>query len=171
MKIFISYHRVDSYFRKAIEKMLIVQEYLVYAVPEEKSFDGMTHEHIKTEIIKEMDNCDVVLCLVGEQTYTRPHVDHEIHAALKGGTKDRKGIVAVMLETRKDGKKKIDDNTFPTKLQQNKKYIVVKQYSEFPQILKSAVNEALIKAKDIKLQVDHTNPCMPLRAGKYYDNN
>lgn len=66
----------------------------------------------------------MLLCLIGKETYSRPHVDHEIHAALKGGIGERLGIVGVHLPKRTDNLQAIELNTFHTKLWENKNYIV-----------------------------------------------
>mgnify|MGYP000931722450 CR=1 FL=1 len=171
MKVFISYHRADSSYREKLENILTSHNIDYYVVPEEKIFDGKSHEFIKTYIINKMKKCDVLICLIGKDTYKRPHVDHEMHAALKGGIEKRKGIVAVMLETRDDRINNIDPNTFPTKIQQNKDFVVLTQFASLHNNFSKLINKAYENAKDETIQVDHTNPCMKLRSGKYYDIN
>ncbi len=171
MKVFISYHRADSSYREKLENILISKDIDYYVVPEEANFDGQAHEKIDRFLTNKMKSCDVVICLIGKDTYTRPHVDHEIHAALKGGIKKRKGIVAVMLETRDDRINNIDPNTFPTKIQQNKDFVVLTQFASLHNNFSKLINKAYENAKDETIQVDHTNPCMKLRSGKYYDIN
>ena len=170
MRVFISYHRADSSYREKLENILTSHNIDYYVVPEEKIFDGKSHEFIKTYIINKMKKCDALICLIGKDTYTRPHVDHEIHAALKGGIKNRKGIVAVMLESRKDRINNIDYGTFPTKIQQNKDFVVLTQFASLHSNISYLLKSAFDNAKDESIEVNHTNPCMQLRSGKYYDN-
>lgn len=114
MKVFISYHRADTKARDHIEDLLKDNDITFYAVPKNVNFDGENHQHIKDTILQEMDGCDVILCIVGKDTYTRPHVDWELHEALKGDIKTRRGVLAVMLENRGDSKNNIDYATFQT---------------------------------------------------------
>lgn len=169
-KIFISYHRADRKYKDKILEILDEYGYRYFCVDEEESFNGWNHQHIADYICSEMEDCKVLLCIVGRKTFRRPHVDWEIHTALKGGVGERKGIVAVMLENRQDSKKDIDYETFPTKLQENLDYIVLEQFASIESQIDSAVDCALENRNDKYIPVTHKNPVMPLRAGKYYDN-
>ena len=169
-KIFISYHRADRKYKDMLVDILKEHGYRYFCIDESRNFDGWTHQHIADHICSKMEGCEVLLCIVGEETYSRPHVDLEIHTALKGGVGYRKGIVAVMLENRQDSKNDIDYNTFPTKLKQNLDYVVLEQFASIDSQIDYAIDCALDNRDDKSIQVTHKNPVMQLRASKYYDN-
>ncbi len=171
MKVFISYHRADTAEKDNIVELLEKNNISYYSVPEDRRFDGCNHQEIVTSIGAELNKCDVLLCIVGQNTFSRPHVDIEIHSALKGGIGVRKGIVAVMLENRGDNKNNIDYNTFSTKLAENKDYIVLEQYASIHDRLLPAIKQAQENSKNSKLQTSHKNPVMRLRYSKYFDDN
>ena len=170
-KIFISYHRADKKYKEKIIEILKKHNYRYFCVDENESFNGWPHQKIADSICSMMDDCEVLLCIVGRETYSRPHVDWEIHTALKGVVGERKGIVAVMLENRMDSKNYIDFNTFSTKLEKNLNYVILEQFATIDRKIDSAVALALSNRNDKYIQVTHKNPVMQLRAGKYYDNN
>ena len=171
MKVFISYHRADTKARDHIEDLLKDNDITFYAVPKNVNFDGENHQHIKDTILQGMYDCDVLLCIVGKNTYTRPHVDWELHEALKGDIKTRKGVVAVMLENRGDSKNNIDYATFPNRLEDNEDYIVIEQYASLQDRLKEALDEALNNSWNRDIQVNNRRAPMQLRQGKYFDVN
>ena len=171
MKVFISYHRADTKAREHIEDLLKNSGIPFYAVPESVNFDGKHHQYIKDTILQGMCDCDILVCIVGKDTYTRPHVDWELHEALKGKINKRMGIVAVMLEKRGDSKNNIDYATFPNRLEDNEVYIVIEQYASLQDRLVGALNKALSNSQDRKIQVINNRELMQLRNGKYYDNN
>ncbi len=171
MKVFISYHRADTKAREHIEDLLKDNDISFYAVPKNVNFDGENHQHIKDTILQGMYDCDVLLCIVGKNTYTRPHVDWELHEALKGDIKTRKGVVAVMLENRGDSKNNIDYATFPNRLEDNEDYIVIEQYASLQDRLKEALDEALNNSWNRDIQVNNRRAPMQLRQGKYFDVN
>lgn len=170
MNVFVSYHRAD-----AVEKDRVInilkENGVQYYVVENINFDGEKHQYIKDTILKKMTGCDVVLCIIGKETYTRPHIDWELHEALKGGVSGRKGILAVMLEKRMDNKNAIDYDTFPNRLQDNATYIVVEQYAS----LQDRIMPALIKAKhnsrDKNYKISNKRILMELKKGEYYEIN
>ncbi len=171
MKVFISYHRTNTKYRRKTENILNQYDLEYYAVPEDTDFNGKSQQYIEDYILRNMEDCDVLLCLIGEGTYTRPHVDREIHCALKGTCNTRKGIVAVYLpklqDLPKDEKKKIA----PVKIQQNKKYVVWSNWRDLNENINELLEDAFANSKNKKLQTNHSNPCMQLRSGKYYDVN
>lgn len=169
-KIFVSYHRADKKYKDKVVEFLSEFGYGYFCVDEDESFNGWKHQHIADYICSKMKDCDVLLCIVGKETYSRPHVDWEIHTALKGGIGKRKGIVVVMLEKRQDSINNIDDDTFPTKLQENLEYIVLEQFASIEKRIEYAIETAIKNRDDNGLAVTHRNPVMQLRAGKYYDN-
>lgn len=169
-KIFISYHRADMKYKDKIVSLLREHGYPYFCVNENKNFNGWSHQNIANHICSKMDDCDVLLCIVGKETYSRPHVDLEIHTALKGGVDSRKGIIAVMLENRMDSKNDIDFNTFPTKLQKNINYIVLEQYATIADRIDDAIDAAIENSINARIQVTHRNPVMQLRSGLYFDN-
>lgn len=171
MRVFISYHRADQKYRTAIENLLRQNNISYYAVPENANFDGMNHQHIKDIINSKMYNCDVLLCIVGKETYSRPHVDWELHEALKGDINNRRGVLAVLLENRGDNKNDIDYSTFPNRLQDNEDYIVIEQYCSLYEKIVDALDEAVEKSRDRYIQTKNTRCPMQLRQGRYFDVN
>ena len=171
MKVFISYHRKDTKYKEHIIKILKENHIEYYCVPDTQDFDGWTHENIAEFIRSKLNECNILLCVVGRDTYSRPHVDNEIHFALKGEVGTRKGIVAVMLENREDSKNDIDLETFPKKLSQNKEYIILEQFASLKNRLVVALNKAKKNSNNPRLQTNHSNKVMRLRGGKYYDTN
>ena len=170
MKIFISYHRKDSYYRHKLENILTSKNIEYYAVPEDADFTGKKHESICHFICNRLKECDVLLCLIGEETYKRPHVDREIHTALKGRPGKRLGIIGILLPTRKDSLNYIDLNTFPTKLWENKEYVIWENWNKLNSQIATLISSAANNAKNPSLQTNHTNPCMKLRSTFYYDS-
>lgn len=171
MKVFISYHRADTKAREHIEDLLKDNDIPFYAVPKDVNFDGEHHQYIKDTILQWMNDCDVLLCIVGKDTYTRPHVDWELHEALKGNIHTRRGILAVMLEKRGDSKNNIDYATFPNRLEDNEDYIVIEQYASLQDRLKDALDKALDNSRNKDMQVNNSRLPMQLRQGKYFDAN
>lgn len=171
MKVFISYHRADTKAREHIEDLLKDNDIPFYAVPKDVNFDGEHHQYIKDTILQGMNDCDVLLCIVGKDTYTRPHVDWELHEALKGNIHTRRGILAVMLEKRGDSKNNIDYATFPNRLEDNEDYIVIEQYASLQDRLKDALDKALDNSRNKDMQVNNSRLPMQLRQGKYFDAN
>lgn len=171
MKVFISYHRADTKAREHIEDLLKDNNIPFYAVPKDVKFDGEHHQYIKDTILQGMNDCDVLLCIVGKDTYTRPHVDWELHEALKGNIHTRRGILAVMLEKRGDSKNNIDYATFPNRLEDNEDYIVIEQYASLQDRLKDALDKALDNSRNKDMQVNNSRLPMQLRQGKYFDAN
>ena len=171
MKVFISYHRADTKFKEKIVTILKDVGISYYCVPPNANFDGWSHNEIADYIRQELLKCDIFLCIVGKDTYSRPHVDNEIHEALKGAVGKRKGIVAVMLENRLDNKNSINLETFPIKLAQNIKYIVLEQFASISENIVKALNLAYENSKNKNIQTNHSNKVMPLRSGKYYGIN
>ena len=120
MRVFISYHRADTAYRRKLERILQNCGIDYYAVPEDADFNGKKAETIRNFLCNKLKKCDVIICLIGKDTYSRPHVDREIHTALKGAIGARLGIVGVHLPTRTDALNSIDLNTFPIKLWENR---------------------------------------------------
>lgn len=171
MKVFISYHRADTKAREHIEDLLKDNDIPFYAVPKDVNFDGEHHQYIKDTILQGMNDCDVLLCIVGKDTYTRPHVDWELHEALKGNIHTLRGILAVMLEKRGDSKNNIDYATFLNRLEDNEDYIVIEQYASLQDRLKDALDKALDNSRNKDMQVNNSRLPMQLRQGKYFDAN
>ena len=170
MKVFISYHRADTKFRHKVENILHSAGIDYYAVPEDADFNGKKAETIKNYICNRLKCCNILLCLVGEDTYKRPHVDREIHTALKGVVGTRLGIIAVLLPTRDDSVINKNESTISVKLRQNKDYVVWCDYKDLNSNIANLLDKAESNANNRRLQTNHTNPCMPLRATTYYDN-
>lgn len=171
MKVFISYHRADIRQEKKLKKLLKANGYEVVVFENAPEFEGTYHEYIKTEIIKKMLECDVIICLVGTETFSRPHVDHEINAALKGGVGVRKGIVVLMSESREDSVKDIDYNTFPTRLQNNLEYIYLNQLGSFHMNINKKIQFVINQSKNANIEVNNSVNVMPLKAKRYFNIN
>lgn len=170
MKVFISYHRADTKYRHKVETILNNAGIDYYAVSEDADFNGKKAETIKNFICNRLKKCDVLICLIGKETYKRPHIDREIHTALKGEPGVRLGIIGVLLDSRGDSLYDVDLNTFPTKLWDNKNYVVLTAYKDLNRDIIELVEQAANNSHNKKLQTNHSNHCMPLRAGRYYDN-
>ena len=170
MKVFISYHRLDSPYRHRLENILTSKGIDYYAVPEDADFNGKRAETIKNYICAKLQKCDVLLCLIGQETYSRPHVDREIHTALKGGPSNRLGIVGILLPTRNETLQSIHLNTFPKKLWDNKDYVVWSTWDRLNGDINDLIQQALLNSQNNIIQTNHSNPCMPLRSKIYYDN-
>ena len=170
MKVFISYHRADSAYRRKAENILKSHNIDYYAVPEDKNFNGQSAEKIRTYLCGRLKQCDVLLCLIGKETFSRPHEDHEIHTALRGNVGERLGIVGVQIPKRTDTLLTIDLNTFPTKLWDNKDYVVWSEWTKLNDNILSLLNTAYERSINTKYQTVHSNPCMPLKQSLYYDN-
>lgn len=170
MKVFISYHRADTKYRKKLETILKAHQIEYYAVPENADFNGKSNETIRDFTCRHVKKCQVLLCLIGKETYSRPHVDREIHTALRGIVGQRLGIIAVHLPSRSDSLSQLELSTISPKLWDNKNYVVWAYWSEMDQAIESLVWTAFERANDRSLCTAHTNACMPLKHKIYYDN-
>ena len=170
MKVFISYHRKDTFYRHQLENILQSQNIDYYAVPENADFNGKRNAIINEYICNKLKKCDILICLVGTDTYSRPHVDREIHTALKGNPGKRLGVIGIFLPTRKDSLNTIDLNTFPTKLWDNKNYVIWAKWKGLSKTILELITSAKTNSLDKKIQTNHSNPCMALRSKIYYDN-
>ncbi len=170
MKVFISYHRADTSFRKKTENILKSHNVDFYAVPEDANFNGKSQQVIEKFLLNKLKQCDVLLCLIGKETFSRPHVDREIHMALRGEVGERMGIIGVHLPTRDDKLTAIDLNTFPKKLYDNKDYVVWTSWNELNRSINNLIGLAIERLNDSKLQTSHKNPCLPLKSKIYFDN-
>lgn len=170
MKVFISYHRADAKYRKKLETILKAHQIEYYAVPENADFNGKSNETIRDFTCRHVKKCQVLLCLIGKETYSRPHVDREIHTALRGIVGQRLGIIAVHLPSRSDSLSQLELSTISPKLWDNKNYVVWAYWSEMDQAIESLVRTAFERANDRSLCTTHTNACMPLKHKIYYDN-
>ena len=170
MKIFISYHRADTKYRYEIEEILKTHKINYFAVPEDADFNGKSNEIIRRYTCNKVKQCDVLICLVGRETYSRPHVDREIHEALKGDVGSRLGIIAIFLPTRKDSLKNAEFNTISQKLIDNKDYVVWEYWSNLNEKIEKLIQEAYNNSFNKKIQTKHTNQCLPLKSKVYYDN-
>lgn len=173
MKVFISYHRADTIYKNQLVQMLDDLSVPYYVVPEDYNFDGMFHQHVAQIILDNITDCTVTICIVGKETYRRPHVDHEIKATLRGGPGIRNGLIAVMLESRGDSKRNIDRSTFPARIADNigpeHPYVIVKQWASIKSELRKAIQQAESN-RGSRIPVHNNRPLMNLRTGRYYDN-
>lgn len=170
MKAFISYHRADTEYRKKLENILNANHIEFYAVPEDADFNGKKNEAIRNFTCNKVKKCSVLICLIGNGTYRRPHVDREIHTALKGGVDKRLGIIAIYLPTRSDTLKNPDFRTLPQKLVDNDRYVVWDYWDNLKTQIRNLLKLAENNSKDSTIQTDHSNPCLPIKNKVYYDN-
>jgi len=172
MKVFVSYHRADTSYKEKLLEYLESKDIPYYVVPEDYNFDGLYHEHIAQIILDEIKWCSVTICIIGQETYSRPHVDHEIKATLKGGISIRRGLVGLMLDNRRDSKNNINYDTFPNRIQDNYTddipYVVLGQWASFKNELGSLLNEAYDNRYE-NYEVNNSRELMKLRNGKYYE--
>lgn len=168
MKLFISYHLADTKYVKKIKKKLEDRKINYYSVAEDADFTRWHNEEISKFILSKMADCQILLCIVGTETYTRPHVDYEIHQALKGCVGKRLGIITVLLEAREDSINDINYVTFPPRLSDNENYIVLEQNASLFDQIDDCINQANKNRNDSKLEIDNTRNCMKL-PNKYYE--
>ena len=169
-RIFISYHRQDSDNKDELVELLEENNYDVRSIDVDHIFDGRKHQEIAQICIDEIEECDVTICIVGKETYSRSHVDHEIKTTLRGGFDARKGLIAVMLEERGDSKNNIDLNTFPNRIQDNISdafdYVVLEQWASIRDRIVDAVDEAESRRSE-NINLKNNRDLMELRQGKY----
>lgn len=172
MKVFISYHREDNKYKEQLEKMLGEIDIKYFSVPTDYFFEGKNHEHIAQILRDEIKMCSVTICIIGKETYSRPHVDHELYNTLKGGICKRKGLVGVMLENRGDNINNIDYSSFPNRIQDNITeeipYVVLAQWASVRTKLQEVISKANRK-RCKSFEIDNTAILMQLRRGGYYD--
>lgn len=167
MKLFISYHLADTRYVNKIKEKLSYKQIEYYSVPENINFDGIHNEEISRYILSKMLDCQVLLCVLGKETYTRPHVDYEIHQSLKGGVGRRLGIIIIFLEARGDSIYNIDYSSFPPRLLDNETYIVKIQNSALLDQIDSCIRIADENRINPNIQVVNSRNCMQL-PNKYY---
>jgi hypothetical protein len=171
MKLFISYHLAD---RKAVNKIkskLDAMDISYFSVDENSDFNGWPHQKISDYIMHEMSDCSILLCMVGRETYCRPHVDYELHHSLKNGCGARLGWIVVLLDNRGDSVRKIDFSTFPNRIQDNLEYACITSNSSLFNRLDVLMNEADKKRNNRLIQIDNKRNCMALPKKKYYDQS
>jgi len=170
-RIFISYHRQDSDIKDELVELLEENNYYVRSIDEDHIFDGRKHQEIAQICIDEIEDCDITICIIGKETYSRSHVDHEIKATLRGGFDERKGLIAVMLEERGDSKNNTDLDTFPNRIQDNISdefdYVVLEQWASIRDRIVDAIDEAESRRSE-NINVKNNRGLMELRQGRYY---
>ena len=171
MKVFISYHRKDSSQKNMIVDFLKKKNIDYYVVDKKLKFNGMYHQDIASVVINNMNDCDVTICLIGKETYTRPHIEHELKATLKGGPGERRGLIGLLIENRGDSINKIDKNTLPDRIRENldNKYVVLGQFSSFRDKLEVYIKEAN-KIRKMNIAVNNNFVLKKLREGLYYES-
>jgi len=153
-----------------MESILTSHNIDYYAVPEDADFTGKHNETIRNYTCSKVKKCDILICLIGCKTYSRPHVDREIHTALKGNVGVRLGIIGVLLPTRSDSLSKASFDTIPVKLIDNKDYVVWSDWHVFQNTIDSLISVAFDRSLDSNIQTNHSNPCMPVKSKIYYEN-
>lgn len=171
MKLFISYHLADQVKVNKIKDKLDSRKISYYAVPVNADFSGWSNQQISDFILKEMRDCQILLCVVGTETYSRPHIDYELHHSLKGGIGKRLGWIVDLLENRQDSIYEIDYSTFPNRIQDNEDYACLVSNASLFTLIDELIKKANSKRKDPEYVIDNTRPCMPLSKSKYYKNN
>ncbi len=170
MRVFLSYHRADTKYKNKLENILADKDIDYYVVSENADFNGWSHQEIAEYITKYMSNCTVTLCIIGQETYTRAHVDYEIHETLKGKLCERKGLVGIMLENRGDSKNDINYEIFPQRISDNEEYTVLEQWSTIEKRVVDAIDLAQQSRCNNYIHVNNKRALMPFRKRKYYDN-
>jgi len=171
MKVFISYHRSDSKQKNILVNFLIKKRINYYVVDEMFSFNGLYHQEIASIVVSNMEDCDVTICLIGKETYSRPHIEHELKATLKGEPGVRKGLVGLLLESREDTINALDKQTLPDRIRENldNNYVVLGQFASFRDKLEGYIKKAnQIRRKDIS--VKNNFRLKELRNGLYYNS-
>ena len=169
MKIFISYHLANQNNVDKIRRKLSDAGINFYSVPEDSNFNGWSQQQISDYLIKEMEKCQILLCVVGNETYSRPHVDYELHHSLKGGPGKRLGWIVSLLEERGDSIYNIDYDTYPNRIQDNEHYALLVQNGSLMDYINQLIIDANELRSDPNVEVDNTRNCMPLPRRKYYD--
>ena len=164
-KVFISFHRADSRQKDRLVCSLKENNIDYYVVPEDDGFNGVHNQEICKRILTELDKCNCVICLVGKETYQRPHVDHEIKYALHR----RKGIVSLFIENRRDSIFNPNLATYPARLKDNKEYVVESQFGSGLGDISKLIDEAVNISKS-KVTIDNSRKCMALKNKIYYEN-
>lgn len=172
MKVFISYNKMDSKYKERLVRLLDDVNITHYCVPEDITFTGKDFESYYHEFKKELSSCDVVICLIGKNTYNKTHVDFEINEALKGGPSTRKGIVALLLESRKDTKSNINYRTFPVRLVDNMEngYVITENFDEFFLNAEDILIKARMQSLMYLIPVYNARLVLPFRQKEYYAN-
>lgn len=168
MKLFISYHLANQKAVRKIKNKLVDKQIDFYSVPEDADFSGWSHQKINDYILQSMKDCQVLLCVVGKETYSRPHVDHELHHSLKGGVGKRLGWIVCFLEERIDNVNDIDYSTFPARISDNEDYACMVQNASLISKIEELINDASSKRNSNDYQIDNTRKCMEFSGSKYY---
>lgn len=176
MNVFISYHRADTVLRVRLEKEMVRLGYRNVSIPANQTFEGWAHEAIWQHIIRNnLSLCSVVICIVGEETYSRAYVDQELHYALQGGVGTRKGIVCLVLGSPVLSAKKIRSGEpsalaqFSARLAKNLDYVVMADFSQVTKI-GDLIRQAEANRTNIRIEVNNQDPPMELRQRRYFDN-
>jgi len=172
MKVFISYNKSDVKYKDRLIRLLDDANILYYCVPEDMDYNSQEFEAYRKAFVKELGYCDVVICLIGKDTYSKTHVDFELNEALKGGPSSRKGIVALMLDSRKDNKENIDYRTFPVRLVDNirNSYVVIENFDSFHLTAEEVLEKARIQSLISFIPVFNARMVLPFRLKEYYAN-
>ncbi len=100
--VFISFHHVDEYYKKELVDFGIKNKVFVdYSVSngDIKKYDPSQkiREKIRDEYLR---NSTVTIVLIGEETWSRKHVDWELYSSMYDGKINKKlGIIVVLLPT------------------------------------------------------------------------
>ena len=78
MKAFISYHRADQKYKDKIVEILKKIQIQTDEDFNDDYFQGLNNQAIAQFFKDKVKNSDVVICILGNDTYKRPFVDNEI---------------------------------------------------------------------------------------------
>jgi hypothetical protein len=83
IKIFISFRETERDYREAFEGILQNPNNPLQGIPISSREDVRTHgqNFVKNHIKQLIDNCDVLICLIGNDSHNSPWVDYEIAVA------------------------------------------------------------------------------------------
>lgn len=165
--VFISYHRKDSKRMESISNQIKQAKYNVFVIGDNYNFDETTHVKISEIISTKQENCNVVVYLIGKETYSRSHCDLELKKTLKGGPGRRKGLVGVLLGNRGDTIDNLDKSTISNRIYENEKYVVLATEKQFNNNPRKYINIALKRRDNVRISVINKMPAMTLRNKKY----
>ena len=169
--IFMSYHRTDTNEMEDIKEELKNKGYNMFSVKTTYKFDGKRHNDIFSMIGMRLKSCNVMVYLVGQESYSRPHCEHELRLALKGNAQRRKGIVAILLESRKDNIASLDKNITSSRIYENESYIVLTTKNEFLKNPKKYIDKSVLRKLNLDVSIVNNQEVPKFRKGLYYDQN
>jgi hypothetical protein len=152
-KIFVSYyHSEDRFYKDKFEELFTRQNQIFLSGSVHRgdiSFDSTRSQVTGNINANYLQTADLVVVLIGQSTFKRYYVDHEIYSAIRN--KDHpKGLLGLVLPTREDYNSFSKDwRTYPGRLLDNlkRRYAVVVDWSEDPSFIAKHADDALRNAR------------------------